>query len=155
MKDAISEDYTNIISTIITCKGKIIFFGVGKIGNVALKSASTFSSLGIPSFFLSPSEANHGGLGVICPEDVAILLSKNGETSELISIIPYLKELKVPLIAITENKQSVLYKEADYVQCLPNIKEACIFDLAPTSSTTMTMCYLDSLAVAISRKKNF
>lgn len=155
MKNAISVINADIISLIDKCKGKIVFLGVGKMGNVASKAASTFSSLGIPSIFLSPLEANHGGLGVIQSNDIAILLSKSGKTEELVGLVPYLKEKKIPIISVTGNKKSVLFYESNYCQCIPDVKEACIHNLAPTSSTTMTMCYLDALAVTISKKRGF
>lgn len=155
MKKAISPVNANIITNIDKCKGKVVFLGVGKMGNVALKAASTFSSLGIPALFLSPLEASHGGLGVIQDNDIVILLSKSGETDELVGLVPYLKENGILIISVTGNKHSVLFKESNYCQYIPDVKEACIYNLAPTSSTTMVMCYLDAIAVTISQKRKF
>lgn len=155
MKKTITVLNLDIISLISDARGKIVFLGVGKMGNVALKSASTFSSLGIPSIYLSPLEANHGGLGVFQNGDIAILLSKSGKTKELISLIPFLKTKGIPIIGVTGNADSVLYKESNYCQFIPDVREACIYNLAPTSSTTMTMCYFDALAITISKKKKF
>lgn len=147
--------FENIVEEILKCTGKVILSGMGKPGHVAQKLAATFASLGIPSFFLHPAEAMHGDLGMIDEKDVVMLISYSGESDEIIRILPSIKMLGAFLIGITGNENSTLAKNCDIVQVFPQFDEACHLGLAPTSSTTVAMCYGDALAVATSIAKGF
>ena len=129
--------------------------GMGKSGHIAKKIAATLASLGTPAFYLHPGEAMHGDLGMLSKEDIVIAISFSGESDEIIKIIPNIKLIGIRLIALTGNPKSTLAKIADIVQIFPKIEEACYLGLAPTSSTTATLCYGDSLAIVASRVYNF
>ena len=129
--------------------GRVIVTGIGKSGHVAQKIAATFASTGTPSFFVHPSEASHGDLGMITQSDLILALSWSGETVELKPIITYSRRFAVPLIAITSQASSALGQQADIVLQLPRVKEACPHGLAPTTSTTIQLAIGDSLAIAI------
>ena len=128
---------------------------MGKPGHVAAKIAATFSSLGTPAFYLHPAEAMHGDLGMVSANDIVIAISYSGESDEVISILPGIKFIGAKIIAITKNVNSTLAQYADVVQELPSFEEACNLGLAPTSSTTVELCYGDALAIAISRRYGF
>lgn len=149
-RDALDETYARILDMVTACTGKVIVTGIGKPGHIAAKIAATFSSLGTPSFYLHPAEAMHGDLGMIMPNDVVIAISYSGESDEIIKILPNIKMIGATLIGITGNENSTLAKTADLVQILPEFREACYLGLAPTSSTTVALCYGDSLAVVAS-----
>jgi arabinose-5-phosphate isomerase len=133
---------------------KVIISGVGKSGIVGKKIAATFSSVGIPSLFLHPVEALHGDLGIVNEEDVSILISKSGTTDELILLYPYLKK-RTNIIAITTNQESYLAKHSDIHLYIPLQKEACPIELAPTTSTTLTMALGDAIAASVMKMNNF
>jgi len=154
-KNELDETFDKLVDVYAACEGKVITIGLGKSGHVAKKIASTMSSLGTPSFFLSPSEALHGDLGMIGHKDVVLMISNSGEAAEMKVILPILKELGICITAITGSADSTLAKAADIVAVLPKFPEACLFGLAPTSSTTVTQCYGDAIAVALSVKKGF
>jgi arabinose-5-phosphate isomerase len=135
--------------------GRVIVTGIGKSGHVAQKIAATFASTGTPSFFVHPSEASHGDLGMITQSDVILALSWSGETVELKPIITYSRRFAVPLIAITSQADSALGKQADVVLQLPRVKEACPHGLAPTTSTTIQLAIGDSLAIALLDARGF
>lgn len=149
-RDALDEVFIKILNLIIECSGKIVLCGIGKPGHVASKLAATFSSLGTPAFYLHPAEAMHGDLGMISNNDVVIAISYSGESDEIIRILPNIKMIGSKLVAITANSQSTLAKAADVIQVLPDFEEACYLGLAPTSSTTVELCYGDALAVVAS-----
>lgn len=128
------------------CKGRLVVSGLGKSGHVGRKSAATFASLGVPSFFLHATEGSHGDLGMVCRDDVGYFLSNSGETKELIALIPYFRRLGAPIIAVTGNPESTLAKEADIVLNSHVDKEADPLGLAPTSSTTLQMALGDAVA---------
>ena len=142
--------FNQILDLIVNCKGKVIITGMGKPGHIAAKLAATFSSLGTPSFRLHPAEAMHGDLGMVSPNDILIAISYSGESDEIINILPSIKMIGVTLVGITGNPNSSLAKASDIVQVLPRFEEACYLGLAPTSSTTATLCYGDALAVVAS-----
>lgn len=154
-KDALGSSFVDILEIIMNCKGKIIVTGMGKSGHIARKIAATFSSLGTSSFYLHPAEAMHGDLGMIEKIDAVIAISYSGESNEIINIIPTIKLIGATLIGITGKKESFLAKNSDVVQILPDFREACNMGLAPTSSTTVTLCYGDALAVVISKLQGF
>ena len=155
MKNTLDDTFATIVDRVTNCQGKIVFCAIGKTGHVASKLAATFSSLGTPSFFLHPAEAMHGDLGMIAADDVVILMSYSGESDEVISIIPAIKLIGAYIIAITSNAKSTLAKNADLTQVLPLFNEACNLGLAPTSSTTVEMCYGDAIAIVASEIYGF
>lgn len=154
-RDALDDKFVKILDLITECTGKVIVTGMGKPGHVASKIAATFASLGTHSFFLHPAEAMHGDLGMISSNDVVIAISYSGESDEIIKILPNIKMIGAKLIGITGNSNSTLAEMADIVQVLPKFDEACYLGLAPTSSTTVTLCYGDALAVVASGEYGF
>lgn len=151
----ISFDIEKAIDLIMNSKGKLIVTGVGKSGLVGTKIAATLASTGTSSFFLHPTEAMHGDLGMIGKEDIVLGISYSGESEELIQILPHLKRFNIPLIAMAKNENSTLAKYADVFINISVEKEACPLDTAPTSSTTLTMAMGDALAVCLMKKRNF
>ena len=132
-----------------TAKGRLIVTGMGKSGHVARKLAATFASTGTPAFFVHPSEASHGDLGMIQDEDVIFALSWSGETAELKNIIDYAKRRNIALIGMTSDANSTLGRAADVVLALPQAREACPHNLAPTTSSLMQLALGDALAIAL------
>ncbi len=136
-------------------KGKLIVTGVGKSGLIGSKIAATLASTGTPSFFIHPTEALHGDLGMIGKSDAVLAISYSGESEELIKILPHIKRFEVPLIAMTGEVNSTLARYADVVLNIHVSKEACPLNTAPTSSTTLTLAMGDALAVCLMKKRNF
>ncbi|WP_457564147.1 KpsF/GutQ family sugar-phosphate isomerase [Caminibacter pacificus] len=136
-------------------KGKLIVTGVGKSGLIGSKIAATLASTGTPSFFIHPTEALHGDLGMITKDDSVLAISYSGESEELIKILPHIKRFEVPLIAMTGRMDSTLARYADVVLNIHVDKEACPLNVAPTSSTTLTLAMVDALAVCLMKKRNF
>ncbi|KLE06817.1 KpsF/GutQ family sugar-phosphate isomerase [Aliarcobacter butzleri] len=151
----ISFDIEKAIDLIVNSKGKLIVTGVGKSGLVGAKIAATLASTGTSSFFLHPTEAMHGDLGMIGKDDIVLGISYSGESEELIQILPHLKRLNIPLIAMAKSENSTLAKYADVFINIAVDKEACPLDTAPTSSTTLTMAMGDALAVCLMKKRDF
>ena len=149
-RDSLDGDFEAILRAVISCTGKVIITGMGKPGHIGEKLAATFSSLGTPSFFLHPAEAMHGDLGMVAKDDVVIAISFSGESDEIVKILPTIKLIGAKLIGITGNGNSTLAEASDIVQVLPDFEEACYLGLAPTSSTTVALCYGDALAVVAS-----
>ncbi|MCD8331310.1 MAG: KpsF/GutQ family sugar-phosphate isomerase, partial [Oscillospiraceae bacterium] len=149
-RDALNETFVKILDMVTDCKGKVVLTGMGKPGHIAEKPAATFASLGTPSFYLHPGEAMHGDLGMVSENDLVIAISYSGESDEIIRILPNLKLIGAALVGITANQNSSLARAADVVQVLPEFDEACYLGLAPTSSTTVELCYGDALAVVAS-----
>lgn len=147
--------FDEAVGLIANARGRVIISGIGKSGHVGQKIAATFASTGTPAFFVHPSEASHGDLGMITPEDIIVALSWSGETVELTNIITYSRRFKVPLIAITSNDDSALGRNSDVVLSLPKVSEACPHNLAPTSSTIMQLAIGDALAIALLEAKGF
>src|ERR1041384_1928500 len=135
------------------CRGKIVVVGVGKSGNVAQKIAATLTSTGTLAVYLHPSDALHGGLGVVTSEDVVVVVSNSGETDEILSMLPYLKHRRVPIIVIIGNLRSTLAQRADVRLDASVEKEACPLGLAPTTSTTVALAIGDALAIALMQCK--
>jgi arabinose-5-phosphate isomerase len=135
--------------------GRVIVAGVGKSGHVGQKIAATFASTGTPAFFVHPTEASHGDLGMITSDDVMLVLSWSGETVELNPLITYSRRFSVPLISITSRANSALGQQSDVALELPRTKEACPHGLAPTTSTTMQLAIGDCLAIALLEAKGF
>lgn len=151
----IGKEMSTAVEMILACQGKLIVTGVGKSGLIGAKMAATFASTGTPSFFLHPTEALHGDLGMISKGDVVIGISYSGESSELSSILPHIKRFDIPLIGMTRNSQSTLGKFSDIVIPIQVEKEACPLDVAPTSSTTLTLALGDALAVCLMKARDF
>ncbi len=147
--------FDDAVKLILQTKGKLIITGVGKSGLVGTKLAATFASTGTSSFFLHPTEALHGDLGMIGKEDALLAISNSGESEELTKILPHIKRFEIPLIGMTGNGKSSLGKYADVWLDISVKKEACPLGVAPTSSTTLTMALGDALAIALMEKKNF
>ena len=157
LKISIDNNFQKVIETIINCKkGKIILSGVGKSGIIAKKISSTLSSVGTPSFFVDASSCSHGDLGQISSNDVLILISNSGESSELKNIIQYANRNKnIILIGIVSKKNSLLYKNSDIKILLPEVKEAGPGNIVPTSSTIMQLAIGDAIAISTMKQKNF
>ena len=147
--------FARAVEILASAKGRVIVTGMGKSGHIGQKIAATFASTGTPAFFVHPSEASHGDLGMIMPSDVVLAISKSGETVELKNILTFSRRFSVPLIAITSRAESALGKASDVVLELPNAKEACPHGLAPTTSTTMQLAIGDCLAIALLEAKGF
>jgi arabinose-5-phosphate isomerase len=155
LKASIGSDFGAIIMAVAALKGRLICAGVGKSGHVARKIAATLASTGTPAMFIHPTEASHGDMGMIGPDDGVLALSKSGEVSEMSDLIAYTKRFSIPLIAMTANGQSALGKASTYLMLLPDAIEACGETRAPTTSTTMQMAYGDALAVALLEQRGF
>ena len=155
LKKYMSKDFVSVIKLLHNTKGKIFLSGIGKSGHIATKIASTLASVGSPSFFIHPSEANHGDLGMLEKKDCIILISNSGETSELINLILHCRKLKIPIISITSESESTLAKESNFKLLIPKNIEACPLELAPTSSTTCMLALGDAIAVTLLKKKSF
>lgn len=148
-------DIKSIVELIVSTKGKLIVTGVGKSGLVGAKIAATLASTGTSSFFLHPTEAMHGDLGMIGKDDIVLAISYSGESDELIQILPHIKRFNIPLISMAKNSESTLAKYSDYFINISVTKEACPLDTAPTSSTTLTMAMGDALAVCLMKRRDF
>ncbi|QFR42531.1 KpsF/GutQ family sugar-phosphate isomerase [Sulfurimonas sp. CVO] len=151
----IDDVFDKAVEVILACKGKLIVTGVGKSGLIGAKMAATFASTGTPSFFLHPTEALHGDLGMISQNDVVIAISYSGESEELSSILPHIKRFDTPLIGMTRDRNSTLGKYSDLVIDVVVEKEACPLNIAPTSSTTLTLALGDALAVCLMKARDF
>lgn len=151
----IDDNFAHACELILQCEGKIVVIGMGKSGHIANKIAATLASTGTPAFFVHPGEASHGDLGMITKNDVALALSNSGETGEVLTILPILKRLGIPLISITGNPASSLATMSDAPIDASTDKEACPLGLAPTSSTTAALVMGDALAIALLEARGF
>lgn len=147
------DEIKRVVDLLAACKGKIVILGVGKSGIIAQKIAATMTSTGTGAIHLHPSDALHGGIGIINVDDVVMLLSNSGETDELIEMLPYLKRRQVPIIALVGNTNSTLANRADAVIDASVSQEACPLNLAPTTSTTVTLALGDALAMTLMQVK--
>jgi arabinose-5-phosphate isomerase len=155
LADGLVTGFAQALRTLRSCRGRVIVTGMGKSGHVGLKVAATLSSTGTPAYFVHPSEASHGDLGMITRDDVVLAFSWSGETVELGNIVSYSRRFAVPLIAVTSNAHSALAEAAEIVLALPQAKEACPHGLAPTTSTVMQLALGDCLAIALLESKGF
>jgi arabinose-5-phosphate isomerase len=153
--DRIDQKFHTACEMILACKGRIVVTGMGKSGHIGNKIAATLASTGTPSFFMHPGEASHGDLGMITETDLVIALSNSGEVAEIITLLPLLKRLPVPLISLTGNEKSTLAEMADINLDVGVEKEACPLGLAPTSSTTASLAMGDALAIAVLEARGF
>ncbi len=153
--DRVNESFVDAVRIIHSCSGRLICSGVGKSGLIAKKIASTMSSIGVPSFFVHPTDAIHGDLGMITKDDIALLISNSGKTEELLFLLPLLKRFGVPVISIVGDKESELAKRSNIVLDAYVEKEASPISLVPTSSTTVSMVIGDALAAGLIVQNNF
>ncbi|HDL4532548.1 TPA: KpsF/GutQ family sugar-phosphate isomerase [Mannheimia haemolytica] len=151
----LSEEFNEVVNMILACQGRVVVGGIGKSGLVGKKMVATFASTGTPSFFLHPTEAFHGDLGMLKPIDMVILISNSGETDDVNKLIPSLKNFGNKIIAMTGNPYSTLGRNADVILNIGVEREACLNNLAPTSSTLVTMALGDALAIALMKARDF
>ncbi len=155
VKENLGEEFNQAIDKMLLTKGRVVITGMGKSGLVGKKIAATLASTGTRSFFIHPGEAYHGDLGMISPHDVVIAISNSGETEEVIKLISFFQDNKNTIISMTGKENSTLAKYSDIFLNINVQKEACPLELAPTTSTTVTMAYGDALAVALMKARNF
>ena len=155
LKQRLSDEFNQAVELMLYCEGRVVVAGIGKSGLVGKKMVATFASTGTPSFFLHPTEAFHGDLGMLKPIDLVILISNSGETDDVNKLIPSLKNFGNKIIAITGNPHSTLGKYADVVLNIHVEREACPNNLAPTTSTLVTMALGDALAIALITARDF
>ena len=155
MSERLNGAFTAVVQRILQLPGRVVVMGMGKSGHVGRKVAATLASTGTPSFFVHPAEASHGDLGMLTQDDLVLALSNSGETDELTGVLPAIKRMGVPLVAVTGGLQSTLAKHADWVLDTHVDKEACPLNLAPTASTTAQLAMGDALAVALLDARGF
>jgi arabinose-5-phosphate isomerase len=155
LQQAVNGDFSRACELLLGCDGRIIVTGMGKSGHIGRKIAATLASTGSPAFFVHPGEASHGDLGMITPKDVVIALSNSGSTAEVVTVLPLIKRMGVPLISMTGNAQSTLAQAADVHLDVSVEAEACPLDLAPTASTTVALVMGDALAIALLEARGF
>ena len=155
LKDHIGKDFEAALHVLSEVKGQILALGVGKSGLVAKKIAATLTSTGTPATFVHPVDAVHGDLGIVSPADAALLLSKSGETAEILDLVPAFRRRGVAIVAVTGNPGSSLARAADHVLDIGRPREACPDDLVPTSSTTAMLALGDAIAIVLLRMKGF
>lgn len=155
LRQSIDESFALACQAMIKCKGRIVVIGLGKSGHIARKISATLSSTGSPSFFVHSAEAGHGDFGMITRQDLVIMISYSGASEELSRLIPLVKRLDIPMIAITGNELSELSVSADISLSVKVAEEACPLGLAPTSSTTATLVIGDCLAIALLEARGF
>jgi len=153
--DRLGDEFAAACCVFLECQGRVVVCGMGKSGHVGGKIAATLASTGTPSFFLHPAEASHGDLGMLTKGDVVLAISNSGETAELLTILPLIKRMGTPLVAMTGNPNSTLAREADVHLDVSVPAEACPLNLAPTASTTATLAVGDALAVALLGHRGF
>ncbi|MEO6907732.1 MAG: KpsF/GutQ family sugar-phosphate isomerase [Abditibacteriaceae bacterium] len=155
MGEHLDTSFERAVELILNCNGRVVVTGVGKSGAIGRKIASTFASTGTPALFLQASEGLHGDLGMVAPGDVLVGLSYSGRTDDLLTILPVVKSMGVPVIALTGNARSFLADHADAVLDVSVSREACTLNLAPTSSTTATLAMGDALAICVMNQRQF
>ena len=155
LKGRIDQNFDEVCQVLKNCMGKVILIGMGKSGHIAKKISSTLASTGTPAFYLHPAEAGHGDLGMISHDDVVIMISYSGESDEIISLLPGIKRMNVPIISMTGNANSLIASSSDFHLDISVDNEACPNNLAPTSSTTATLVMGDAIAVSLMSLNNF
>ena len=149
------QDLPGFILRVVETKGRVIVSGVGKSGHIGKKIASTLASTGTPSFFIHPTEASHGDLGMIQKEDICLLISNSGEASEFYDILNFIKKSSIQMAAISSNPESTLMKAASFKLTIPQSEEVCPIGLAPTTSAILTLALGDAIAVSLMEQRNF
>ena len=155
LKGRIDQNFDEVCQILKNCIGKVVLIGMGKSGHIAKKISSTLASTGTPSFYLHPAEAGHGDLGMISHDDVVIMISYSGESDEIISLLPGIKRMNVPIISMTGSAKSLIASSSDFHLDISVDNEACPNNLAPTSSTTATLVMGDAIAVSLMSLNNF
>ncbi len=155
LRDRIDDQFLQAVSILLNCTGRIIVTGIGKSGHIGNKIAATFASTGSPAFFMHAAEASHGDIGMMQAEDVVIAISYSGSSEELLKLIPGIKRIGAPIVALCGDMQSALAKSADVALDVSVEREACPLGLAPTASTTCTLVTGDALAVALLHSRGF
>ena len=155
LSSRVDQQFSIACETILACQGRVIVTGMGKSGHIGNKIAATLASTGTPAFFIHATEASHGDLGMITENDLCLLISNSGETSEIFDILTHARRFNIPVATISSNSESTLVKSADFKLCLPVVDEACPIGMAPTTSTTMMLALGDALAVALMEAKKF
>ena len=155
LMDQLDDNFSKAIDLIMRQPGRVLVLGVGKSGHIGKKIAATLASTGQPSFFIHPTEAIHGDVGMMVQGDTCLLISHSGNTSELFEIIPAIKRIGLPIISITSNHKSKLARYSDVVLNTHVQEEACPFNLAPTTSTTVTLAYADAIAICLLKLRGF
>lgn len=155
LADRIDGNFAKACACMLACEGRVVVTGMGKSGHIGDKIAATLASTGTPAFFVHPGEASHGDLGMITRKDVVLALSNSGETDEILTILPIIKRLSVPLVALTGNPGSRLARAATVHIDVSVAREACPLGLAPTASTTATLAMGDALAIALLESRGF
>ena len=155
LKDRIDQNFDEVCQILKNCMGKVVLIGMGKSGHIAKKISSTLASTGTPAFYLHPAEAGHGDLGMISHNDVVIMISYSGESDEIISLLPGIKRMNVPIISMTGSAKSLIASSSDFHLDISVDNEACPNNLAPTSSTTVTLVMGDAIAVSLMSLNNF
>ena len=150
-----NSSFVKAVDLILNCKGKVIFSGIGKSAAVAKKNQSTFASVGIPSFFIDPVAGAHGDMGMVTKNDILIIYSYSGNTSELTSMLKYANRFRIKIIGVASKPDSLLLKASDIKLILPKVKESDITGMVPTSSTSITMLLGDCLATTVMHKRKF
>ena len=151
----LTDDFEGAVRAILACTGKVVVTGMGKSGLIGKKIAATLASTGTPAFFLHPGEAYHGDLGMISRNDIVLAMANSGQTDEILRLIPFMQRNGNRIIAMTDNPESTLAKNAHYHLNVNVTREACPMNLAPTSSTTAMLVMGDALAIALIRERNF
>ena len=155
LKGRIDQSFDEVCQILKNCIGKVVLIGMGKSGHIAKKISSTLASTGTPSFYIHPAEAGHGDLGMISHDDVVIMISYSGESDEIISLLPGIKRMNVPIISMTGSAKSLIASSSDFHLDISVDNEACPNNLAPTSSTTATLVMGDAIAVSLMSLNNF
>jgi arabinose-5-phosphate isomerase len=155
LTERLDQGFHDACDLVLGCTGRIVVTGMGKSGHIGNKIAATLASTGSPAFFMHPGEASHGDLGMITADDLVIALSNSGETSEITLLLPWLKRIGIPLVALTGNPASTLARNSNIHLDVSVAKEACPLGLAPTSSTTATLAMGDALAIAVLEARGF
>ncbi|TNG91471.1 KpsF/GutQ family sugar-phosphate isomerase [Pasteurellaceae bacterium USgator11] len=155
LSSRLDYQFSQVVEAILQCQGRLVVAGIGKSGLIGKKMVATFASTGTPSFFLHPTEAFHGDLGMLKPVDIVILISYSGETDDVNKLIPSLKNFGNCIIAMTGNPESTLAKHADYILDIAVAREACPNNLAPTTSALVTLALGDAIAIALIKARDF
>jgi len=155
LKNRIDNNFVKACQLLVSCQGKVVVIGMGKSGHIGRKIAATLASTGTPAFFVHPGEAGHGDLGMVNVDDVLIVISYSGESDEIIALLPAIKQLNIPILAMTGNTKSIIAKVANIHLDVSVEQEACPHNLTPTSSTTATLVMGDAIAITLLNARGF
>ena len=155
LNSSFNQSFYSVVKTIFDTKGRVLVTGIGKSGHIANKISATLSSTGTPAQFVHPSEASHGDLGTITKNDCILAFSNSGQSNELNDIINYAKRFNIPLLSVSSNKKGILYTKSDHAILFKKPIEACPLNLAPTSSTTMSLIIGDAIAITLLKMRGF